>query len=258
MEEDAGVVGPLRAVELGAVDGRVGAVVEVVLGVDQAEVLDPVPRLLGLLGVRLVPRVPGQARRDVEEAALGNRVLVRITGVEAVNLPAQAAAARRRVPAQVLRRVHGLRQREPTGLPFRRIRELALRGRHGRHAPEALVVVSERFRLVGRHVVGVVADLVDHALLHPLVVLVVARVVPVVDEGAEHGAALPPVVGIRQVSGHVAHPVSVVPVRHALGDGLHCRLDGIWGFLVSLFRLIETNVGPTCTCPVDIDGMCSR
>ena len=66
-----------------------------------------------------------------------------------------------------------------------------------------------------------------HALRHDLVVLAVARIIVVVDQGAEHGTTLPPEVWIRQVPWHVSRPISRVVGHHAMGTGLRGGLDGI-------------------------------
>lgn len=50
------------------------------------------------------------------------------------------------------------------------------------------------------------------------------RTVPVVDQVPEHASCLPPVVGVRQVTGHIARVVAGVvlhhPVRHRAGRAL--------------------------------------
>ena len=67
---DGVVVRELGAVDVGAVVLDVAAVVDGVLGVHEADAHDPVPRLLGPVGVRLVARVAREARAEVEEAAV--------------------------------------------------------------------------------------------------------------------------------------------------------------------------------------------
>jgi hypothetical protein len=104
----------------------------------------------------------------------------------------------------------GLRQTEPRRLSVTKIGQLVLGSRHGSHAPEGLVVVSKRRSLVGGHEGVVVANLVLHRLRGDGVVRFVAGVVPVVDEGVEHGARFPPVVRVRKITGHVTEAVARV------------------------------------------------
>jgi hypothetical protein len=123
-----------------------------------------------------------------------------------------------------LRVKHGLRQSQPLGLVRRRVREAELGGQHGRHAPEALVVVSQGEGHVGRHVVAVGAGLVHHGLGNDGVVRVVARVLPVVDQRPPHGSGLPPVVvprgrGAGEDAGSLARLVAVVVLHQVPGDG---------------------------------------
>lgn len=90
---------------------------------------------------------------------------------------------------------HRLRERQP--LPCiisRRIREQCLGGEHGAEAPESLVIVAQRSRPVGVHVIVVRSSLEKERLLGGVDVRCVAGVVPVVDERAPEGAALPPIV----------------------------------------------------------------
>lgn len=133
---------------------------------------------------------------------MGLTILVIISRVGEGNLPSQPAVAGLVVSAWIgLRIPNSLGEREPLWLVFGRIGELVFGGQHGGHAPEALVVVSQRSGMVGGHVVFIVAGLVKHALHDDLVVGRVAGQVPVVDVGAHHGAAFPPVVVALVLSG---------------------------------------------------------
>jgi len=88
---------------------------------------------------------------------------------------------------------------EPLGLVLGGVRKVGLGSEHGGHSPEGLVIVAQRRCPVWRHVaVCGSAGLVDQGPLRYLVVLVVPCVVPVVDDCAEHGAGLPPVVGTNR------------------------------------------------------------
>jgi hypothetical protein len=71
-EEDGVVVGELGPVEVGAVMVHMGAVIHLVVLGDIPNALDPVPRLLGPLGIRLVSGIAGQTGAEVEEAAVGD------------------------------------------------------------------------------------------------------------------------------------------------------------------------------------------
>ena len=65
-----------------------------------------------------------------------------------------------------------------------------------------------------------------HGLGGDLVVLVVAGVVPVVDQGIEHGAAFPPVVWVGQVARGVAGAVAGVVIAQVRRERLGGLLDG--------------------------------
>ena len=225
----AGVVGPLQWVQVGAVVRLVGAINEKPVLGDVAHAVGPVPGLLRPLGVGRVPGVHGETSAEVEEAAVCDCVLVLEAAVHAEDLPVQAAVAVLLVPARHLRVHDALRERQPAGLVVGRVVEVALGGDHGREAPEGLVVVAQTEALVVRHEVLGGGRLVDEGLLGDVVVLVVAGVVPVVDEGAKHGAGLPPVVRVGQVAGHITRfPAGVVFGEVFGSDG-----GGIFeGFLV--------------------------
>jgi hypothetical protein len=173
-----------------------GAVIHGVrLGVDEANVEEPVPRLFGPVAVRLVARVSREACANVEEAAVGDGVLIIIAPVQRGNLPSQPAPARVVVPVRRRLRVEdGLREGQILRLARGWVREPALGAEQGRHAPKRLVVVAQRGRVVERHEIPVVARLVQDRLHHVVVVRRVARVEPIVDHGAPERAALPPVV----------------------------------------------------------------
>jgi hypothetical protein len=64
------------------------------------------------------------------------------------------------------------------------------------------------------------------SLYYPLVVCCVAGVVPVIYEGVEHGAAFPPVVRCRKITGSVAGSVSGVVARKSLNNRLCGTCDG--------------------------------
>ncbi len=239
VEQDGGVGRELNGVDVRAVVADVAAIVDVVVLVDVADTLHPVPRLVDPLGVGVVAGVAGQAGGDVEEDAVGNGVFVVVAAVGALDLPAHAAVAVGHLPAGHLGVEDGLGEGEPLGLVGGRVREVDLGGEQGGHAPEALVVVAQRGGPVARHVgVDGGLGLEDHGPRGLSVVRVVARVVPVVDEGSPHGAGLPPVVRTArrrpgQDAGRLAGFVSVVVRPEVGGDDLGGRLDGVCGYPMS-------------------------
>jgi hypothetical protein len=81
-EEDAGVVTELDVVYLGAVQQIVGAVVNVVLLVNQSNSRDPVPGLVRPVRVGLVVGVSSKASTKIEKAAVRDGVLVVIAVIE--------------------------------------------------------------------------------------------------------------------------------------------------------------------------------
>lgn len=222
---NARVVGPLDVVQIRALDGGVSAVEDLESIADQADLDAPVVSALGPVGVRLVARVGVQARGDVEERALRDRVLVVVAVVEGEDLPPQTAVARRVVPACGLAVKDCLSQGEPAWFVVGGIGVAGFGGCHGRHAPEGLVVVTQRFGLVSGLVVHVCTSLVHQGLGCDLVVFGVARVVPVIDKGAEHGSGFPPVVRVSEQTRDAVCCVSVVVRYHLEGGCARGRLD---------------------------------
>lgn len=174
------VVRPLNVVDRSAVECIVRAIVEMIRVVHQPNLAYPVPDLLSPLSVRLVARISSKTCGNVEEAAVGNGVLVVVAAVEGEDLPPQTAAASGRVPSRYIVVEHGLRERQPLGLVCGGVREVEFCGRHGSHCPEALIVISFRLGLVRWHIVLVGADLPQHSLRRDGIVLIVAGEEPVV------------------------------------------------------------------------------
>lgn len=86
-EEDACVVGEGHFVDLGAVILLVSAIVDVVVLVEESDAAHPFPGLRRVLGIRLVLGVQRETRANVEEAAVGDRVLVAVPVEVTVRLP---------------------------------------------------------------------------------------------------------------------------------------------------------------------------
>lgn len=101
-EEGAGVVGPLDGGWVRAVAVRFGAVVDGPCGRHELRGCPPVPRLLGPVGVRLVAGVAGQSGCELEEATVGDAVLVIVSVVEGEDLPSESTVAGGVVPASSL------------------------------------------------------------------------------------------------------------------------------------------------------------
>jgi hypothetical protein len=169
-------------------------------------------------------------------------VLVIEPAVRPRDLPPHPAVALLVVPGRVRLGVEdGLGEGQPLRLVVWGVGEVVLGGQHDRHAPEALVVVPERCRHVEGLVVFVGAGLVQHRLGYDLVVRVVARQLPVVDQGPEHGTGLPPVVvacwwrageDAWCLSGFVA----VVVLQEVPGNVCCCLFDVVCARLVSRGR----------------------
>jgi hypothetical protein len=98
VQEDAGVICPLLLGDSGAVLRVRRAVENVVVLIDQPNCRLPVPDLLGPLSVGVISREPCKPGAQVEQAPVGDAVFIREAHVKREDLPAQAAAARGRVP----------------------------------------------------------------------------------------------------------------------------------------------------------------
>jgi hypothetical protein len=214
---DASVVRPLNVVQIRAVDLGISTVKDLVSTTDQADVERPSVRLGRPLIVSLVASVGIQARCNVEETALRNRVLVVVAVVESENLPSQTSSTRLVVPSRGLTVEDCLCQGKPARLVIGGVRVANFGGRHGCHAPEGLIVVSERLGLVLRLIVHGSTSLVEHGLCCDFVVGVRTSVVPVIDEGAEHGSGFPPVVRVSEQTRNTIGCVSVVEGHHLEG-----------------------------------------
>lgn len=162
-DKDARVVGKLSIVDIGAVRFDVSAVVDAVTVVHEPDAPHPVPRRFGPVGVCLVSGVACQSGAEVEETAcivmgqlkihriqrvllsqtIGNAVLVVVSVVERGNLPAQATIAGFIVSIGVCLCVEdSLGEAQPLWLIGWWIRKIVFGGCHGRHSPEALIIVS--------------------------------------------------------------------------------------------------------------------
>lgn len=236
MCEDGSRVRELLEVDIRTVVVDVSAIVDVPVFVDVTHALRPVPCLCRPLRVRIVARIPGQPRPEVEKDAIRDRILVIITPGR-IHLPPHAAVAVLRIPPRRLGIEHRLRQREPLRLCRRGVLKVRLGRQDGRHAPEALVVVAERGGPVGGHVAVLRgAGLEDEGELRVGVVGRVFGVVPVVDHGAPERAALPPVVvagrgRTGKDAGGVARLVADVVVHEVSGYYLCGALDRVCGGL---------------------------
>lgn len=186
--QDGRVIRELLLVHVQAVLDLVGAVVDVAVVVDVAQALEQLVGLGGHLGVRVVTGVAGEASAEVEVDAVGDGVDVVPAVVEAVGLPPQAAVA---VAARHAPLHHGLLVED--GLHHRQVvdvvflvgrREVGLGRQHGRHGPEALVVVAHGRRPVGRHEVPLFADLVHDGPRDHAVVCLVPRDMAIVEESS--------------------------------------------------------------------------
>lgn len=84
-QKDAVVVGELSFVYVGAVSADMSTIVDVVVSIHEANASNPVPSLLGPVGVGLIVGVASQPCTEVEEAAVRNawRMSVRNAAVSA-------------------------------------------------------------------------------------------------------------------------------------------------------------------------------
>lgn len=84
-QEDAVIVRELRFVYVGAVSTNMSTIVDVVVCVHKPDTSDPVPSLLGPVGVGLVAGIAGQSCAEVEEATVRDawRILALCTSISA-------------------------------------------------------------------------------------------------------------------------------------------------------------------------------
>ena len=129
-------------IDIGTVDVDVGPIEELVSRAHQSNRGLPVPHGIGPFGIGVITGIDGQTTGDVEEAAVGDGVLVVVSIIEGIDLPSQATSARLIVPAHGLGVEDGLGQGEPLGPIGRRIGEAILRRRHGGHTPEGLIIIT--------------------------------------------------------------------------------------------------------------------
>lgn len=172
------------------------------------------------------------SRQTRHDAAL--TVLVAVSGIGWRDLPTDTAAAGAVVAIGTGLGVEdSLGQGQPTGPISGRVWELFLGRQHGRHAPESLVVVTQRESDVGGLEVVVGARLPLNGLHDEVVVSGVVGQIPVIDQCPPHGTAFPPVViTSRRWSGEntwrLARFVSVVVLQHIPRDSACCFLDVGW------------------------------
>lgn len=69
------------------------------------------------------------------------------------------------------------------------------------------------------------------SLYNPRIVIRVSRIIPIIDQGIEHGTTFPPIIRIWQVSWCVSRSVSRVITCETCGNGLGGAFDrGIVGY----------------------------
>lgn len=180
VQHHAGTVGPLVVVERSAVVPDIRTIVDVISRTEKTHAIHPVPDHIRVLRVGFVRRVGIQPRRQIQKPGIARRVLVVPSGIPLENLPSQSTITVRLVPARRLAVKHGLSLRRPTRLVGRRVGEFILCGAHDGESPKDLIVVALVFGLVLRHEVVRRTELEQERGGDFVVVLRVARVVPVV------------------------------------------------------------------------------
>lgn len=83
----AHVVRELDAVDIRAVGFDVGTVVNPIILIDQTDASRPVPSFLRDISVGIIVGVPSKTSAKVEEASIGNGILVVVSAEERVHLP---------------------------------------------------------------------------------------------------------------------------------------------------------------------------
>jgi len=100
------IVGELDLVDIRAVGFDMGTIVNSVVLVHQPNTPDPIPDHFDMLSVTIVASVPGETCTNIEEAAIGNGVLVIITSEVRIDLPTQSTDISQRAEARGIIRTH--------------------------------------------------------------------------------------------------------------------------------------------------------
>lgn len=98
-EKDTNIITPTIVIEVSAVLEFVRTIPNSIVLGNHADILAPLVSFLCPVEIGLVPSISSQTSAEVEEAAIGNGVLVVVSSVELRNLPSQSAAtgARRNI-----------------------------------------------------------------------------------------------------------------------------------------------------------------
>jgi len=116
VEENTGVVSPLKVVHFSTIEQVVKTIIIVVVWRNGSNSPAPIPRLHRPFGICRIISVTSQASGDIEEAALGDCVLVIVAIVERENLPFEAPIATRGIPSIGLQVEDCLGESEPLRL----------------------------------------------------------------------------------------------------------------------------------------------
>lgn len=180
LNQNTSVVRKGCLVDISAILVDVGTIVRMPgLGINVSHSRHPVPGLLCALCVRFIISISGKTSTHIEEYPVGNRcyssvcppgdtqdqsrrtVLVSISLVGKRNLPSQSSITRLVISTGVSLGVpNSLCESQPLRLIRWRIRKFIFGSQQGRHAPKALIIVSQGHCVVVGHVILILAHLV--------------------------------------------------------------------------------------------------
>lgn len=191
-------IGPLDVRNSLAVRLSVCTIKNVVVFSHESNILGPLKDLLCPFRVSLISCGLGEASREEEEISRAHAILVVVAIIEREDLPPQSAIACLIVPSSGLVVEHRLGSIDPFSLL--RVLESHLGGSHGSQRPSTLVIVTERFGLVHRHIVSILAKLELEGFCDHIIKLGVSSQVRIFDQGAPDSAEFPPIIRVAALS----------------------------------------------------------
>lgn len=89
-QPDCNIIRELHLIDIRAILLDMATIIDMIIRAHQARPLDPVPRLLGVLEVRIIRCIASQPGANIEETSVRNRVLIVISDQVGIDLPSQS------------------------------------------------------------------------------------------------------------------------------------------------------------------------